>query len=773
MEKLRHIGGSAQRIDALEKVTGRAKYTGDFFSSSVLHGKILRSPHSHARVLSIDTSKAEAVGGVFAVVTAKDMPKRTIAPFLADQFIFADGLVRCIGEPVAAVAATTVQAAEQALGLISVEYEPLPAVFDVLEAFREDAPVVVHAELAQYRQVSRLPIRRDPARPNVCQTFKIATGDLEAGFAEADLVIENRYTTARMQHASIEPHISMAWVEGDGSVVIRSTTQMPREIKKMIEEAFELSPAKVRILTPYVGGGFGGKGGLRLEAVALLLAMESGRPVEVSLTREEMFVFGGHRIGFTVDVRDGVKKDGRLVARDMRLVLDLGAYTDMGPLEVRRSAYGAVGTYRVPNFRLDAYGVYTNLPLTAALRGFGCPEVEWAVEQQMDVIAEAVGLDSAHVRRINLLRDGERDVSGMVTASMAAEPCMDLAAEWIGWGTASKQQPGPWRRGKGMAVGNKSVSNGLPSAVWVKVWEDGTVEVRHGIVEMGQGTSTVLAQIAAEEFGLGLEHVRVVGGDTAFCPFDYGTVASRAVVHSGHALREACRDAKEQLFRRAAEKLDAAMEDLRLEDGTVFVSWQPGRSVEMSELFTPTGLPIGGTEILGRGMFLDVAQPEDPETGQSDNPLLGYAHAASVVEAAVNVETGEVRVLRHGMAVDAGRVMNRPALEGQIHGGISMGIGSAVYEQILFDDGAVANASFTDYHIPSALDVPAGEDLHAMVVEKPDPKGPYGAKGIGELTLVTPAPAIANAVYDAVGVRIYDLPITKERVLAGLTKRRT
>ncbi|MBI4331161.1 MAG: xanthine dehydrogenase family protein molybdopterin-binding subunit [Chloroflexi bacterium] len=767
--ELDFIGKSVPRRDAVEKATGKAMFGVDFKVAGMLHARVLRSPHAHARVIRIDTSRAGRLPGVRAIITPDDAPPVSISPFFSDQYALCrDSVVRCAGEPVAAVAADTPDIAADALRLIKVEYEPLPAVFDVEEAFRRDPPAVVYPEMGKYKPLAGVPIRPDPNRPNVCQTYKIRCGDVEKGFREADLIVENRFTTSRIQHCQLEPHMAIAWFEADGGLTVRSSSQMANMVKICLGRLFGLPLAKVRVLTGYVGGGYGGKGGVRGEPIAALLAHKSGRPVGLFYTREEMFVAGGHRVPFTTYIKDGVKKDGTVVAREMRVMLAIGAYSDYAILIVRRAAAGVAGTYRVPNFKFDSYGVYTNLPLTGALRGFGCPEIEWPVEQQMDIIAEKLGLDPVLVRKRNILNEGERDVSGMLTRSIGVGECLDRVAEFIGWGESQAGTPvppvGPWKRGKGIAIGNKSIIAGSTSVVIVKLWHDGTLEVRCTAAELGQGIETTLSQIAAQQFEIPIERVKIVSGDTAFCPFDYGTVASRTLVHNGNALIAACNDVKQQLFRMAARKLGAF--DLAASRGKIYVKEAPDRSINISDLFSPMGVPLEGGEIIGRGVFTGGAAPEDPETGQSERSAFDYSHIATGVEVAVNTETGELKILRSAVACDVGRAINPAIVEGQIEGGHIMGAGSVLHEEVRFDrQGRVTNDGFRDYRIPGSLDVPARKDSKAIIVEVAEPEGPYGAKGVGELALIGTAPAIASAVFNAVGVRIKDLPLTREKIL--------
>ncbi|MDP2720070.1 MAG: xanthine dehydrogenase family protein molybdopterin-binding subunit [Dehalococcoidia bacterium] len=770
MEDFKVIGKSVVRLDALEKVTGKARYSADFRVEGMLHASVLRSPHASARILGIDTSKAERLPGVRAVLTPDDVPPVSISPHLGDQYILClDNFVRCVGDPVAAVAADTVEIAEDAVKLIKVEYEELPAVFDGEEAFAKDQPVVVHPDLPSYKVLTGMPIRLDPERANVCQTYKVRSGDVERGFKEADLVVENKYTTVRMQHCQLEPHVVVAWFEPDGNLTVMSSNQMVYDLKSVLSKVLKLSPSRVRVLSSYIGGGYGGKGGVRAEPIAALLARKAGKPVSLIFTREEMFVFGGHRVPYSIDIKDGVKKDGTLTAREMRVILAIGLYSEKGVLIARRAAAGAVGTYRVPNFKLDSYSVYTNLPMTGALRGFGCPEIQWPIEQQMDIIAEKLGMDPLELRIKNILNEGEKDASGMVTRSIGVRECLDKVSSWIGWGEKPVRPVGPWKTGKGIAIGNKSVIAGSTTVVIVKVWPDGVIELRYSAVELGQGIKTTLAQITAEQFGIPVEQVRMVSGDTDICPFDFGTVASRSLVHYGNAIVIACDDAKQQLYKMAAPKLGAW--DLDTREGRIFVKEAPEKSLKITELFTPMGVPLEGGEVLGKGAFTGSSAREDPETGQSERSVFSYSHIANAVEVGVNTETGEIKLLRSGIACDVGKAINPLIVEGQIEGGDSMGVGSALYEEIVFNSsGGVVNSKFTDYRIPMATDMPLISNSKTIIVEVAEPEGPFGAKGVGELSLVSTAPAIANAVYNAVGIRVKDLPITKEKVLTAMRK---
>jgi CO/xanthine dehydrogenase Mo-binding subunit len=448
--------------------------------------------------------------------------------------------------------------------------------------------------------------------------------------------------------------------------------------------------------------------------------------------------------------------------------LAIGAYSDLGALMVDRTIAGATGTYRLPNLKVDSYGVYTNEPITGPLRGFGAPEINWAIEQQMDIIAETLRIDKVELRKKNILNEGEKDAGGMITHSIGAKQCLDKVTEWIGWNEEPVQEEGPWRRGKGVAVGSKSSRSGTSSSVILKVWPDGVIEVRHSGAEVGQGLNTTLAQIVAEEFGVTVGQVKVVTGNTDFCGYDFGTVAQRGLFYNGNALISACQDVKRQLFMMAAVKLEAEPEELMIRDGNICVKSKPERAIGISSLFTRVGLPLQGGDMIGTGSFTTSVIPQDPETGQSERYVPSFSHGATAAEVAVNTETGEVKVARIAGAFDMGNPLNPKIVEGQIEGGVSIGIGTALYEKVILDKGLVINPSFMDYKIPTSTVMPDNKNVKSMMAPVPHRDGPFGAKGVGEVVTVPVAPAIANAVYNAIGVRIKDLPINREKLFDAI-----
>lgn len=768
MQELSVVGKSEPRIDGLEKVTGRAKFAADYKVPGCLYGKILRSSHAHAKVMAIDTSAAKKLKGVRTIVTGEDAPDVRSGQILWDAYVLCkDRIVRYVGQPIAAVAADTEEIAEEALDLINVEYEELPAIFDAEESLKKES-IVIHPELPSY--ICPVPYFArpfDPDLPNVFLHFKIRHGDIDAGFKQADVIVENRYSAGRVAHCQLETFRATSWVECDGTLMVRTATQQPSVVAQVLSHIFSLPPSKVRVQSPYVGGGFGGRCGtaLGMDAISALLAIKSKRPVHLELTRQEQFVDGRQRLPIITYIKDGVRKDGTLVARELKLVLDAGAFAEIGIAVVRNCSFGAVGSYRVPNFKLDSYGTYTNLPPTAPFRGLGSTEVEWAIEQQMDTIARKLGISPVDIRKKNILRDGDTDVCGQTAKAVGVGQCLDEVVKWIE-SEEKEKDDGPWKKGRGVAIGNKYTIGGTTSVVMVKVWPDETIEVRHNADEMGQGLNTVVAQITAEEFGISPSRVRVVRGDTWICPYDFGSISQRSTFHVGNAVVRACQNVKNRIFTMAAPRLQAGNNDLEMRDGTVYVKACPVKSMRISTLFDiASGLPYEGGELIGTGSYAGHVILEDPETGQSPKMVMYFGYCAHAVDVAVNTVTGEVKVLRIAGAVDAGRPINPKMIEGQIQGGFGQGIAVTLFEKCIYsDNGMLINPQFADYKIPGASEMPYRENSKAFITAVPHPDGPFGAKGVGEQVTISIPAAIGNAIYDALGIRIMDVPILREDV---------
>ncbi|MFC1894120.1 xanthine dehydrogenase family protein molybdopterin-binding subunit [Chloroflexota bacterium] len=785
MTDLSVVGKSIRRIDAVEKATGHAIFTGDIKQPLMLHAKVLRSPYPHARITGIDTSTAERLTGVRCILTGQDVPRKRIGMNVKDEYILAQDTVRSIGQPVAAVAAETIETAEEALELIEVQYEPLPAVFDPEESMSTNPPVVIHPDLFNYEYMLRIARLLDADRPNVHCHSRIRRGDVEKGFHESDLVMENRFSAQRLQSAPIERHTYIAQPEADGGLTLWASSQIMQLVRVNLARALGMKPSKIRIIIPYVGGGFGCKF-FREEPIVSLLALKTGRPVKLVFTREEEFLRGGMRVPMIVYIKDGVKKDGTLVAREVKAILPSGGSTEaVVSFITRNSGYGAAGIYRVPNFKWDAYGVYTNDPLITSFRGFGSAQIAWAVESQMNMLAEKLAIDPFEIRKKNLLHEGEPNLTGEIAHSIGVEQCLDKVVEYIKPNEKPKSE-GVWRTGKGFAVGNKYCEAPTYSMARVRVMEDGGIVVYQGAQEIGQGCDTVLAQIAAEEFGIPVEQVKIALSDSLYVPSDYGTQSSRSTYHVGNAVKTACQEAKRNIMERVAPRLGVSPDDLEIRGGMVYVKGDPDRKFDISDLFIgyrpdreQWGFYSPDGEIMGSATFRQDAIGEDRETGQIDPRLAAegkrltafYEYTAKAVEVAVNTETGEVKVLRCGCASDMGLPVNPKLCEAQEEGGMGMGIGAAIYEEVIVKDGAVANPNFTDYRLPSVGEMPTMDNMQSMMATAPHKDGPYGAKGLGEGALIGMDAAIANAVYDAVGVRIKDLPITAEKVLRALKEK--
>ena len=779
------IGKSVPRLDVLDKVTGAAKYTMDegVGLSGMLYGKVLFSPYPHADIVSVDTSRAERVPGVVAVMTGKDVPPERKGLLVDDRHILCRERVRFIGDAVAVVAAVNIEAAEEALDLIRIEYKELPAIFDVEEAMKPDCPVVLHPDFPNYIRPIYQYIGRDLPGPNVHTHHKIRRGNMEEGFQKADLVLESRFSNDRITHCQLEPFNAVAYVESDGSLIVWTSVHSAySQTRDLICRNFNLPLGRVRVRSSNIGGNFGAAP--RAERFASLLAIKTMRPVKVVYSRKDCFIDGLNRLPCVFYIKDGVKKDGTLLAREMKMIVNTGGYTDIAPLTIRNGAFHA-SQYRIPNFKWDGYGVYTNYPGCGPYRGFGSGESLWAVESQMDMIAKKLGIDPMELRKKNVIKEGEENVRSEITHSIGAEECLDKAVEWIEWGKPSEAATGNWVKGKGFALGNKYTQLDMVASASVKVYLDGALEVLHGSDEVGQGCNTLLAQIAAEEFKMPMEKIKVKAGDTALVAYDPGAISSKTTIFTGNAVRLACLDAKRQIFEQAAPKLGAAPQDLEIRNGEVYVRGASGgKTITISDLSlaelprakgmqkAATCFADGGGEIVGKGVFYGEPTEEDPETGQGRALAMSYCYIVQAAEVAVDVETGMVKVLKCCTATDVGRAINPKMCEGQMEGGIAQGIGLALYEGFVFDEkGKLLNPNFVDYKFPGPREIPSGDNIKSMIVEAPHKDGPFGAKGMGEAAMNAIAPAIGNAIYNAVGVRIMDLPMTPERVLKAIREK--
>ena len=755
-EEFVHVGESVARVDARRKVTGRAIYMEDIRLAGMLYAKMLRSTCPHGRIVGIDTSEAEKLPGVLGVVTGDELDFLHGESF-SDEPYLARGKVRYVGEAVAGVAARDEATAGKAVSLIRVEYDPLPAVFDPLIAAQPDAPRI-HQDLDKY---SHAPGIEPIAGTNICNHFKLDRGDIEAGFAASDHIFEDTFTTQMQQHCCIEPHGAICLVSDEDEVTLWTNNDSPYRCRKEVAEALRLPLGAVSIITPpTIGGNFGGKGGLKAEACALALAWKiRNRPIRVIYSREEEFI-SIVRHPSVVRMKTGVKADGTIVARRVEMYLDTGAYAEKGPTVLRFSGISAAGPYTIPNVKIDAYCVYTNKPIAGAMRGYGGPQAAWAYESQMDIIAAALGIDPVEIRARQIYDEGDEHITGHPLDSEGIKDCLEEVARAMNWRHRRRVKD----RGMGVACMERAVKTPFGSAAFIKINEDGTVDVLGSTTEVGQGSETILGQIVAEELGVPMEAVRKAAPNTLFTPFDASTTSSRSTFHMGNAVKLAAADAKAQLLELAAPLLKRRTDELVIRDGRIAARGEVDAGLSIAEVMKRHYGPSG--TVLGRGYYIPK-MPEGPAEYYT-RAMIFWLLGASGAEVEVDRRTGEVKVLKLWGAYDVGKAINPQSCEGQIEGGASMGLGLALSEELEFVDGQVMNPSFLSYKLPSALDMP---EVVSILVEHPHPQGPFGAKGMGETTNVAVPPAIANAIFDAVGVRIKSLPITPDKVLRELERQ--
>ncbi|MBI2201615.1 MAG: molybdopterin-dependent oxidoreductase, partial [Armatimonadetes bacterium] len=797
------IGKPLPRIDGRVKATGEALFAMDVSLPGMLHGKILRSPHAHARILRIDTSKAEQLPGVKAIVTAKDTGGIRFA-FVdtpghpADEYPLATGKVRYIGEEVAAVAASDADTAEQAIGLIEVDYQLLPAIFDPEEAMKPGAPAV-HDEIIPTTtsawedwgaKKKTVPYR---VINNICATTNISYGDVEKGFQESDYVREDRFYAPATAHAALEPHVAVASFSPAGSLDVW-LTGMGNEMKRFwLAKTMGLPLGKVRVYKTFVGGAFGGKINLfAYEFLAALLSKKAGLPVRIALTREEVFMTGRTSHPMIITVKTGVKRDGALVAQHMKVIADPGAYRGTSPIAMFLTHIFGSPVYRIPNVKHEATAVYTNKSICCPKRGHGNPQARFAVESQLDMIAAELGIDPLELRLKNAREAGDVLPNGDRLNSCGLKEALSRAGAAAGW----KEKRGRGN-GRGIGMGVAAMFSGsavypFGSAAVVRLNLDGTATLFTGQTEFGQGSDTAMAMIAAQELGIRMEDISVVSSDTGLCPIDMGNFLSCGIFVSGEAVRRAAADARRQLLEAAAKLLEVNAADLEIRNGIIgakqagsSVAAQadssvaarravpeahvPGKSLSIADALKAAHPPgaDGGAGITGRG-FKEALSNVNFAPGISRGAgrfTDAYAFTVVVAEVEVDRTTGRVRIVSVTTADESGFPINRLNLDGQMDGQAVMGVGDALFEDVVREEGRMMNPSFADYRIPSFKDMPELTSIH---VEAPDPGGPYGAKEGGECSRSAVIPAIANAIADAVGIRLNTLPFSPEKVLAAL-----
>lgn len=771
----KYVGKPIPRID-VDKVTGDAEFPHDFTLPNMVYAKLVGSPYAHARIVKIKYDEALKVPGVLAVFTGKDFPFK-VGIYAADRDVLAREKVLYYGHPVAAVVAETLEAAEKAAELIEVEYEPLPAVFDPLEALKPDAPIL-HEKLHEYRHA---PFIYPKPGTNIATHLKLRKGNIEEGFSKADVVVENTYYEPLISQGYLENWVGIARVKRDGTVEIWSSHQSPFAVRNLLATSLGLPIHKVIVHHMYIGGGFGGKAGLLLEHIPVLLSMKlGGRPVRLELNREENYFYMAQRAGYYFKMKTGATKDGKLIAHWGEYILDAGAYADYTVNIARSVGLTPFGPYEIPNVHVDSYAVYTNKVPTTAFRGFGLTEVFFAAERQMDLLAKKLGIDPVEFRLKNVLIPGKSTTATNERLRIdAGDPkrSIEEAAKLIGWDKPLEQPKEPWKfRGRGIAAfwkGPVQPPNAASSAI-VKLNDDGSVDVLVGTGEMGQGTITALAQIVAEELGIPVEKVRIAPiRSTDMVPYTWQTVGSRGLFSEGQALLRALEDLKTQIKKVAAQILRVFEDQIEIKDGKACVKREPWECVTLAEIalgyMFPNGNTIGGP-LIGRGSHVPVRNTmADPETGQCV-PAPFYTFGAGAVEVEVDLITGNVKVLKAVLVMDT-PVINPLLAEGQAYGGIVMGVNLALREELVFDDkGRLLNPNFTDYKLARAADIP--EEMIVKFLGVPQSDAPYGAKGIGELTMLAWPAAIANAISNALGVEIYELPLKPDTIIKAVKEQK-
>ena len=801
------IGKSIAMVDAAGKTTGSGKYTDDLSLPGMLYGKILHSPHPHARIKSIDTSRAERLDGVIAVVTGKDAPNPFgILPVGHDEHALALDKVRYVGDNVACVAAVSEALAEKALELIDVDYELLPAYFDPEESMKAEANLI-----------------HDNKPNNIEKDYHHVFGDPEKAFAEADYVAEGRFLANEVTHAAMEPHSTLASFELDphtgklGRLTVWSSTQVPYYLQHKLSLVLDMPMSQIRVIKPLVGGGFGGKSEvIPIEIIAGIAARAAHKPVKITYTREEVFWAHRGRPRTIVDLKTAVKNDGRITAVKARVVQDGGAYCSYGVVTILYSGALLGALYDIPNIQYDGYRVLTNKPACGAMRGHGTVNVRFAFESQLDEIAAKLNLDPAEIRRANLLKPPCITINGLRVQSYGLPECIDQVVTRSRW----NERKGKLPRGRGLGIAcshyvsgaaNSIIRSDMPhSTVNIKIDRDGGVVVYTGASDIGQGSDTMVAQVAAETLGCTLSRVKVVAADTDLTPIDIGSYSSRVTFMNGNATMRAAEEVKKQIAAAAAKKMNCAAEDIvfkndRLErqdlcgDGRLA---RPGGAELRNESATVSGRVEG--QIL-RGSLQQKRKDEGPKDsmtfeeavvaaidfhgalsgtgsyapppetrggkykGAGVGPSPAYSYSAQVAEVSVDEDTGEVTVHKVWAAHDCGRALNPVSVEGQVIGSVWMGMGQALTEEMIWKDGLLMNPGLLEYRSPSSVESP---EVEAIIVESVDPEGPFGAKEASEGSLAATIPAIANAIYDAVGIRLHESPFTPERVLAALRAKR-
>ena len=773
--RTRVIGQKERRVDARPLVTGAPVYASDYEQPNMLHARILHSPHAHARIRDIDTSKALALPGVYAVLTHNDVPRvphstagqpyPENSPY--DAYLL-DERVRYVGEWVAFVAAETPALADEALDLIEVDYETLPAVFDPLEAMREGAPQLHEPDKTHPTYGKHLGDIYDAAR-NISGHDEIIHGDFDAAMREADIVVEGEYRVPYISHAVLEPHVCTAYMDGYDRLIVVSSTQVPYHTRRQLALVLGMPISRIRVVKPRVGGGFGSKQEMLLEPVAAALALKTRQPVHIEYSRQEEFTAARFRHPVIMRMRSGVKRDGTLLAISMHSIGNAGAYGTHSLTVTRSTGHKTLCLYRARAYHFVADAVYTNLPVTGAMRGYGAPQGFFALESHIDEIAHRLNMDPLEFRRKNAVQKGDWDpIEGHMIdgawrskrqfRSCGLPQCLQQGAETIGWNRPFERGDGkPLRRGRGMAMAmqGSGVASFELGGASIKLNEDGSFNVMTGATDIGQGSDTIMAQIAAESLGVGMDKIIMHSVDTDSSVFDYGSYASSTTYISGSGVKIAAERVRQQVLEVAGDMLDCAPEDMTIVDGVIHTPRGPS-DLTVADIANETLYGRHRQQIMAKGDFW---------TDDSPAPFF-----AQFIEIEVDTETGKLRVTKAVNALDLGKAINPTLATGQVEGAVAMALGYALSEEVLFDaQGRVRNPGFVDYKVMSTLDMP---HMTTILVEDTEYTGPFGAKSAGEVPTNGMAPAVANALYDALGIRIRSLPITPEKILQALDEQK-
>ncbi|MHA2365168.1 MAG: xanthine dehydrogenase family protein molybdopterin-binding subunit [Candidatus Hodarchaeales archaeon] len=771
---MKTVGKPLPRKDTRQKLSGEALYSSEFHFPGTLYSKMVLSRYANAKIVNIDTSKALNLDGVIVVVTGKDFQDiGKLGIYVGDRDIIAIDRVIWVGQPVAVVVARTETIAEEAATLIDIQYDPLPAIIDPIEAARPDCKILVHPELGSYQYLSAF---NPQPGTNLANIFTLKKGDIQQGLQEADHVIEGKYSMPQVSHAYMEPISVSAHYKSDGTVEVVTSAQSPFTVRYLTSIALGIPLHKIQIKVPFIGGGFGGKAGLTFEPLIILLSKFAGnRPVKLVLTREENFLAAAIRVGFHAHIKTGIRNDGRITAQEIEYIVDAGANADYACNVGRAAGYSAIGPYDIENVKAISKTVYTNKPFATAFRGFGHMELHFAIERQMDRIAKAISIDPVKLRHINSLKPGKsrtgtnhliREDAGSV------DECLDAVANEFQWDQSKNSgmvAPGIYR-GRGLSIfmkGPAQPPNAGSSAI-IKFNEDGSLTLSVGTTEMGQGTVSALAQIAAEILSVPFEKiVPLVDRDTHTTAYTWQTVGSRSLFMDGRATIAAAEDALIQLLNLAAVVLKVSVEDLTYNNEIIWIIGHPQKSITYSDLvsgymYPDSGESIGGP-IIGRGNYIATGMTFlDSETGEG-NPAIFETFGCQGCDIEVNILTGEIKIQKLISAFDIGQVINPSLVDGQIYGGVVMAQSIAVNEIMQYsDDGQLLNPNLTDYKIIRAGDIP--ESQVRILIENPQADGPFGARGIGEITMLGVPAALANALENALGVEFNHLPLNPENV---------